>query len=118
MADAGSSTLGAVNAAVRFLLELAALVAVGYWGYSLGQTQLVKLGVGIGLPVVVAAVWAAFGSPAAPYRLGQPWRVLLEVLILGGAAVTLYLLDRPVLAAGFAVVAAINTVVLYVLGQS
>lgn len=72
MGDAGPSVIASANAVVRFLLEPAALVASGYWGYSLGTTQPVKLGVGIGLPLFAAVVWAAFGSPAAPYRLGQP----------------------------------------------
>lgn len=118
MADAGSSVFGAVNASLRFLLELAALVALGYWGYSVGGTQLVKIGLGLGVPVTVAVVWGLLGSPAAPYRLDQPWRLFLEILILGGAAVALYLLDRPLLAVGFALVATVNTVLLYVLGQS
>lgn len=117
MADPEPTALAWANSGVRFLLEIVALVVVGYWGYTLGGTRAVKLGVGIGLPLVIAAVWGLFGSPAAPYRLGQPWRLGLEVLILGGAAVSLYLLDRPLLAAGFALVAAVNTVLLYVLGQ-
>lgn len=118
MADAPSIAVTAVNAAVRFLLELAALVVFGYWGYSLGSTQVASVGLGIGVPLGVAVVWALFGSPAAPYRLGHPWRLLLELAVLGGAAVALAALDRPTLAVAFAVAAGINTALLYVLGQA
>lgn len=109
--------VASANAVVRFLLELAALGVFGYWGYSFGGTPVGKLGIGIGLPLVVVLVWGVFGAPAAPYRLEQPWRVLLEILVLGGAVLALSLLGRPVLAAGFAVVAALNTTLLYVLGR-
>lgn len=118
MAELDGTGLSAVNAGVRFLLELAALVVAGYWGYSIGQTQVVKIGLGIGLPLTVAVVWGVFGSPAAPYRLSRPWRLSLEIFILGGAAIGLYLLDRPILGVGFAIVAVLNTILLYVLGQS
>lgn len=118
MTEPKTTALEMVNASVRFGLELAALGIVGYWGYSIGQTDAVKLGLGVSLPLVVVAVWGVFGSPAAPYRLEYPWRLGLEVLILGGAAIALYLLDRPVLAAEFVAIATLNTILLYILGQT
>lgn len=118
MAELGNSALASVNAAVRFLLELVAIGVLGYWGYSVGQSQLLKVGLGLGVPLVVIVGWGLLGSPAAPYRLTQPWRLVLEILILGGAAVALYLIDRPGVAGLFALVAAVNTGLLYVLGQS
>lgn len=118
MVELGNSGLAVANAGLRLLLEVAALGVFGYLGYTLGRTEVVRLALGVGFPLGVAVVWGVFGSPAAPYRLGQPWRLGLETLILGGAAVGLYLLDRPALALGFAAVAALNTLLLYVLGQS
>lgn len=47
---------------------------------------------------------------------GQPTG--FELLILGGAAVGLYLLNRPTLAVGFVVIAVLNTIHLYALGQT
>lgn len=38
------------NAGVRFLSEIAAVVAIGYWGYRSGHDQLITYGLGIGLP--------------------------------------------------------------------
>ena len=44
------------NLALRFLLELCALVAFGYWGFQTGQGLLLKIGLGIGVPLVAVAV--------------------------------------------------------------
>lgn len=112
------TALTTVNAALRFLLELATLVVFGYWGYALGDTRPVKLGLGLGLPLGVAVIWAVFGSPAAPYRLEHPWRLLLEVTILGGATVALSALDEPMVAVGFGILAGVSTTLSYALGQS
>jgi Protein of unknown function (DUF2568) len=35
------------NVALRFLLELCILVALGYWGFQTGQGQLAKIALGI-----------------------------------------------------------------------
>ena len=117
MSDPSGGMLTAVNAGVRFVLELGALVALGYWGYRNGQGQLVKFGVGFGIPLVIAIVWGLVGSPAAPHRLDQPWRGLLEVTVLGSAVVALYATDHLLIAVGFCVVAASNTALLYVWGE-
>lgn len=57
------SGLVIANLALRFLLELAALGAVGYWGFSASHSWLVKLVAGIGLPLVMAAAWGIFRVP-------------------------------------------------------
>ena len=118
MTEQETTVLGTVNAGARFLLEVAALGILGYWGYSVGQTQVVKLSLGVGIALMVASVWGLFGSPAAPYRLGYPLRLGLEVAILGGAASALYLLDQPTLSAVFAVSTVLNITLLYLLDQT
>lgn len=57
------SGLVAANLALRFLLELAALVAVGYWGFTSFPDWPMKLLAGIGLPLVMAAAWGIFRVP-------------------------------------------------------
>jgi hypothetical protein len=51
------------NLVLRFLLELAALVAVGYWGFATQHALWLRLLCGIGLPVAMAAAWAVFRVP-------------------------------------------------------
>lgn len=105
-----TGALASVNAALRFLLEVAALVILGYWGYRSADGPLLKVVLGLGLPLLVAVVWGMLGSPAAPYRLGEGPRLLLEVVILGGATLAIYDMDRVATALAFGVIAAINTI--------
>ena len=58
-----------VNLAIRFALELAALLATGVWGYrqSDGWFSIV---LAIGLPLLLAAVWGIFAVPDDPSRSG------------------------------------------------
>ncbi len=57
--------------ALRFLLELCALSALGYWGFKTGSGAVAKISLGIGTPLMAAIVWGTFLSPQAPVRL--PW---------------------------------------------
>lgn len=51
---------------LRFLLELCALGALGYWGFKTGGGWITKFGLGIGAPLVTAVVWGTFlASPGA-----------------------------------------------------
>lgn len=117
MSVSSGGALAAVNAGVRFLLEIGALIALGYWGFRTGQGRVLQFGLALGIPLVVAIVWALFGAPAAPYRLDKPWRGILEVGIFGAAVVALYASERLLLAIGIGVAAGINTVLLYLWGQ-
>lgn len=93
-----------LNLAVRFLLEIAALVAIGYWGFS-QHTDIWRLLLGIGLPVIAAAVWATFAVPDDPSRSGRApvpvpgaVRLVLELSLFGFAVWALYDIGSPVLA--------------------
>ncbi len=66
------------NLALRFLLELCALVALGYWGFKTGGTLMAKIGLVIGAPLVVAVVWGTFVSPRAPVQLPGPLVLILQ----------------------------------------
>jgi Protein of unknown function (DUF2568) len=48
--------LASANLAVRFLLELGALAAVGYWGARTGRTPVSKVLLAAGLPLTVAVL--------------------------------------------------------------
>jgi hypothetical protein len=55
-----------VNLGIHFLLEIAALVAVGYWGFKTGSAAESKAFLGVGLPLLLAAVWGVFRVPNDP----------------------------------------------------
>ncbi|MFB6140240.1 MAG: YrdB family protein [Halosimplex sp.] len=96
---------------VRFLLELGALAAVGYWGLRTG-TGTAGYALAIGAPLALALAWGAFVSPKAPRRLPDPWRLGAELLAFGLATAALAAAGRPALAAGFALVALADEAVL------
>lgn len=81
------------NIVLRFLLELCALVALGYWGFKTGKGPIMKTLLGIGAPLVTAVVRATFGSPGAPIPLSGPLHLILELVVFGLAAAALYAAD-------------------------
>jgi len=85
-----------VNLAVRFLLELAALIAIGAWGWSLTDEWPRYLAV-VGLPLVAAALWGVFAVPDDPSRSGRApvpvpgvLRLLLELAFFAFAVWALF----------------------------
>ena len=81
-----------INLTLRFLLELAALGGLGYWGWT-QHTGLPRWILGIGLPIAAAILWGTFAVPDDPSRSGNApiptpgWlRLVLELLMLGAGA--------------------------------
>jgi hypothetical protein len=104
------------NAWARLALELCALAALAYWGFSTGEGA-GRFLLGLGVPVLVVLAWGTFGSPGAPLRAAAPIRLLLLAVIFGWAAAGLWQTGHPVLAVLLAAAALVNTVLLRVLGQ-
>lgn len=107
------------NAAIlglHFLLELAALAALAYWGW-ITHDGLERWVWTIGLPVVAAFLWALLRTPgdgpdpvlAIPGLL----RLVLELAILGGAAVALYVGGRDRIALAMAVLVVVDYALSY-----
>jgi hypothetical protein len=81
---------------VRFGCEIAAVVAVVWWGWPV---------LGIFLGVAVIAVWGAWVAPKAQRRLRDPLRLLVELAIFGLATVAFAEVGQTVIAVAFAVAA-------------
>lgn len=105
------------NLALAFFLELGVLAALGYWGFQTGQGTIARIALGIGAPAVAVVVWGLFGSPQAMWHLDGIFRMLLEVVFFGSAAVALFAAGQHVLGVAFALVFILNTVLASVLGQ-
>jgi len=103
-----------INLALAFLLELCMLAALGYWGFTLDQGLAIRVGAGLGLPVLAAVVWGLWMAPRAPKRLQEPLHLIVELLIFGLAIAALYTAGRPQLALAFGVIYAVNVVLRYV----
>ncbi len=109
--------LKSMNLALRFGLEILALIALGYWGFSTGKGWGLKLLFGLGAPVLAAVLWANFGAPAAGHRLTGWTRVLFEVAVFGSAAAGLILAGQKPLALIFAGLVVLNEGLLFLWGQ-
>ena len=88
-----SGTLRAVNLTLAFLLELALLAAVGYWGFSLrGATAWVA---GLGGPILLAVLWGRFAAPKAPRPLRGPAGVAFRLGCFACGTTALVLAGHP-----------------------
>ena len=95
------------NLALAFLLELCALGALGYWGVKTGGGLPAKAFLGIGAPLVAAALWGVFAAPRAPVSV-PPLRLAVKLAVFGSAALALYATGHESLAVVFALVAVAN----------
>jgi hypothetical protein len=89
--------VGAANLGLRFFLELALLVAVGYWGFS-EFDGVVSVLAGLGAPLLVAVLWGTFMSPKAARPVRDPARIALEVVLFGAGVAALAAAERTTLA--------------------
>src|SRR5690349_14452112 len=99
------------NDVVAFLVELAALALLAWAGFSIdGWAGWV---LGIALPVLAGVLWGLFAAPRA--RFSSPSLALAtKLLVLGGAVAAGFVVLPAVWATVFAVVVAVNLVLMYV----
>jgi Protein of unknown function (DUF2568) len=111
------SALKNANLALAFFLELAVLAALGYWGFHTGPNIFMKIGFGIGLPVIAIVIWALWGAPRSATRLRGFWFLLLQIIFFGSAAIALYTAQQHTLGIVFALVFVLNCTLGYVWRQ-
>ncbi len=93
-----------VFAVIAFLLELGALFALGYLGFTQFAFPMTVL-CGIGLPLAAAVLWGLFRAPRRTFATPFWVRVAVEVIVMGSAVIALAVCNLPVLAIAFAAVA-------------
>ena len=108
-----------INLAVRFLLEIAGLMAIGYWGWHQGEGFL-SIVLAIGLPVIAAVLWGTFAVLEDPSRSGKApvpipgiLRLVLETAFFGFATWALYDAGGPQLGLVYAIVVLLHYAVSY-----
>lgn len=108
-----------VNLALRFILEMAALISVGVWGWKQSDSWL-KFVLAFGVPILLAAIWGIFAVPDDPSRSGNATvitpgivRLIIELGFFGIAAWAQYNAGYEKVAIGFAMVVILHYVVSY-----
>ena len=99
----------AVNAVLRFVVEIAALVALAEAGSHVDIT------LALALPITAASIWAIWAAPRSPRRLHGLGYIAIELIVIGGAVVALLLVGHTTAAIVFAAVALVNAVLFRVL---
>ena len=105
------------NLALRFVLELAALAALGYWGATADKGRLVRIGLAAAAPLVAATAWVLFVAPGATFDVGPVARFVAELLVFGAAAAGLLVRGRRGLAVVLAGIYVVNRVLMEVWNQ-
>lgn len=105
------------NLALRFLLELSALAAFGYWGATTATGHVARIGLAIALPSIVAVAWALFISPKARIPTGRFGRAVLGLIVFLFAAAALWRRDRTALAMTYGSLAIISSVLILIWPQ-
>jgi hypothetical protein len=74
------------NLALRFLLEVLALLILGFWGWHRGDDGF-KILIALAVPLIAALFWGTFAVPNDPTRSGSapvPIPGMLRLLLEGG----------------------------------
>jgi hypothetical protein len=82
--------------ALAFLLELALLVAAGWWGFTLDTGRAVRLLAGLGAPLLIAVVWDLFCSRWPGVSLPAPAKLTVQAACFVTGGLLLALAGRPV----------------------
>ena len=99
-----------IHLAIRFFMELAVLIFIGYWGFTINGNALIKGLAGIGGPLAIALLWGAFVAPKAIYSINSLGKIMIEAAI--------FLLGIYAVYARFGKMAALILTVVMVLNSS
>jgi hypothetical protein len=110
------AALRAGNLALKFGVELAAIVSLGYWGASLGGS-LLPVVMMVLAPAAMIALWGRFAAPRARRRLPRRTRIPFELTLLLLAAGALLAAGEGAWAAILAAAVVVNALLLTAFGQ-
>jgi hypothetical protein len=104
------------NDVFRFLLEMAMLASLAYWGFH-DRGGVEQWLLGLGAPLLVALVWGAFMAPKAWRRARDPVRLPLELVLFGSGVAALAAAGSRGLAIVFGALVLVHLALTFPLGQ-
>lgn len=99
------------NLGLAFLLELAAIAALGYWGFHVAGSTAVRIVLGLGAPALAIVAWALFAAPTATFAAPALYW-LTVTLVFGGAGAGLWVSHQQVLGVLLPVLFVANLVII------
>jgi len=84
---------------VRFVCEIATIVALVWWGWVFA---------GIGAGITAAVIWGLFIGPRSWNRLPDPYRLIAELIIFGFGTAGFWEVGQEALAIVYAVAAVVT----------
>ena len=100
-----------LNDVLRVLLELFAFFSLGLWGFMAWPAPLWNVVFGLATPAFAVFLWALFRSPKAVVHLDPFGKALIEIVIMGSAALAWLMLGQPIIAIAFGAVATVSGVI-------
>ena len=100
------------NLGIAFLLELAVLFAVGYWGFRLSVGLPLRLVAGLAPPLLMAVLWGLLAAPRASFPLHAVADVAFQIAWFGVGALAFWAAGRPIAALVLTGVFAVNALML------
>lgn len=100
------------NLLLRFVVEIAALAGLAFWGWTAGHGTTGRVVLAIVTPTAAAWLWGMYAAPASEHRLRGAARLGVEWSVLGGGAAAMIVAGVPWVALAFLVVAVLNAIVL------
>lgn len=108
-----------INLAVRFILEITALIMIGVWGWNQSDDWLRFL-LAFGSPIILAAIWGTFAVPNDPSRSGNApvavrgnLRLAIELAFFTIATYAIYELGYSTLAIVYGAIVVIHYLISY-----
>jgi hypothetical protein len=108
-----------INLAIRFLLELSTLSAIGIWGWKQSDSW-PKFILAFGLPIVLMTIWGTFAVPDDPSRSGSApvvtpgiIRLTIELFFFAAGVWALYDMESTNLSLIMAIVVVVHYAVSY-----
>ena len=105
------------NLALSFLLELVAIGAFAYWGFTATTTTPLNVALAVGLAVVSIVLWGIFAAPKSTRRLRGNALLVFKLVFFALAVLALILAGSVALAIVFAVLVVVNLILAYTWDQ-
>lgn len=105
-----------LDIALRVLMELGIVLALGLWGYHAGSGAATRLLLAVVAPVLGFGFWGAVDFRGAG-RLAEPLRLAQELAVTGVAAAALALAGHAAWGIGLASLSLVHHTLVYALGR-